>query len=80
MWERAIAEKSTDLIIINLFPLLCCGVNHDKEKIKLACASQSADLTSFPGSPLTPTERGEPGNKVSAHVLPDSFSHGRMPS
>ena len=38
----------------------------------------SGDLASFPGSPLSPKKKGEPGNEASVHASPDPFSHERL--
>ena len=38
----------------------------------------TADLASFPGSPLALKKKGEPGNEASVHASPDPFSHERL--
>ena len=38
----------------------------------------SGDLASFPGSPLSPKKKGEPGNEASVHASPDPFSPERL--
>ena len=40
----------------------------------------SAGLALFPGSPLAPTKKSEPGNEASAHGSPGPFSRERMVS